>query len=114
MTTWRSPGAGRGVAAPPDAGSRHRRPSVCGTMIAVTARPPLPPDPRKYDEPRNAAARRRGLEAPYIAGGEDPDLSETLRRERRDLRLLVAMVIGVVLLGFVLGIAGSLIGALRA
>jgi len=74
----------------------------------------LPPDPRKYDEPRNVAARRRGLEAPYIAGGEDPELADTLRRERRDLRLLLAMVIGVVLLGFVLGIAGALIGALGA
>ncbi|HET7727994.1 MAG TPA: hypothetical protein VFK54_11800 [Candidatus Limnocylindrales bacterium] len=83
-------------------------------MTGVTARPPLPPDPHKYDEPRNAAARRRGLEAPYIAGGEDPDLAETLRRERRHLRLLIAMVVVVVLLGFILGIAGSLIAALRA
>lgn len=82
-------------------------------MAPVTERPPLPADPSKYDEPRNAAARRRGLEAPYIAGGEDPDLAETLRRERRDLRILVAMIVGVVLLGFVLGIAGALIGALR-
>lgn len=83
-------------------------------MTAVTARPPLPPDPHKYDDPRNVAARRRGLDAPYIAGGEDPDLADTLRRERRDVRILVAMIVGVVLLGFVLGIASALIGALRA
>lgn len=74
---------------------------------------PLPPDPEKYDEPRNVAARRRGLEAPYIAGGEDPELPATLRRERRDVRLLVVMVVGVVLLGFVLGIIGAVIGAIR-
>ena len=70
----------------------------------------LPADPAKYDAPRNAAARRKGLEAPYIAGGEDPELGETLRREARYLRLLVGMAVALVLLGFVLGIAGALIG----
>jgi hypothetical protein len=34
---------------------------------------PLPPDPDAYDSPRAAQARARGLAAPYIAGGEDPD-----------------------------------------
>jgi len=82
-------------------------------MTTVTDHPTLPPDPQKYDEPRNVAARRRGLQAPYIAGGEDPDLPETLRRERHDLRLLLAMVVGVVLLGFVLGVLGALLGAVR-
>jgi hypothetical protein len=67
----------------------------------------LPADPVKYDTPRNAAARKRGLDAPYIAGGEDPDMAATLRRERRDLRLLIGMAVGVVLLGFVLGIIGT-------
>lgn len=82
-------------------------------MTTVTDHPTLPPDPQKYDEPRNVAARRRGLQAPYIAGGEDPDLPETLRRERHDLRLLLAMVVGVVLLGFVLGVLSALLGAVR-
>lgn len=74
----------------------------------------LPPDPAKYDAPRSVAARRRGLDAPYIAGGEDPELGDTLRRERRYVRLLVAMIVGIVLLGFALGILGALIGAVRA
>ena len=34
---------------------------------------PLPPDPAAYDSERNAAARARGLSAPYIPGGRDPD-----------------------------------------
>ncbi|HEX5827416.1 MAG TPA: hypothetical protein VFY23_07850 [Candidatus Limnocylindrales bacterium] len=70
---------------------------------------PLPPDPEKYDEYRNVAARKRGLEQPYIAGGEDPDLEQTLAKERPYIRLLIAMVIAIVALGFVLGIASTLI-----
>jgi hypothetical protein len=74
----------------------------------VTADPapgaPLPPDPVQFDSVRNEHARRRGLPAAYIAGGNDPDLPATLRRERRYLRLLVGMVIAIVAIGFVLGI----------
>jgi hypothetical protein len=70
----------------------------------------LPADPGAYDSPRNEAARRKGLAAPYIAGGDDPDLPETLRRERRDVRLLLAMAIGVALIGFVLGLIQVLAG----
>ena len=33
----------------------------------------LPPDPDKYDSPRAELARARGLDAPYIPGGEDPE-----------------------------------------
>ena len=33
----------------------------------------LPPDPDRYDDPRAELARARGLEAPYIPGGEDPE-----------------------------------------
>ena len=69
----------------------------------------LPPDPEKYDEYRNVAARRRGLEQPYIAGGDDPELEETLAKERPYVRLLIAMVVALVMLGFVLGIIGTLI-----
>jgi hypothetical protein len=82
---------------------------------ADTARPAapepsqLPPDPVQYDSVRNEHARRRGLPQPYIAGGDDPELGETLRRERQYVRLLLAMVAGVVALGFVLGIIGALI-----
>ena len=70
----------------------------------------LPPDPDAYDSARAVQARARGLDAPYIAGGEDPDLDGTRRRERRYARLLIAMIVVVVLAGFVLGIAANLLG----
>lgn len=72
-------------------------------------RSPLPPDPERYDEYRNVAARKRGLPKPYIAGGEDPDLPETLAAERPYVRILVVMIIAIILLGFVLGIVGAII-----
>jgi len=75
----------------------------------VPVRPELAPDPAQYDSVRNEHARRRGLPQAYIAGGDDPELGETLRRERQYVRLLLAMVAGVVALGFVLGIIGALI-----
>ena len=74
---------------------------------------PLPPDPEKYDEARNVAARRRGLEQPYIAGGEDPEIEETLRRERPYVRILIAMVVIIVLTGFVLGFIGAILATPR-
>ena len=70
----------------------------------------LPPDPDAYDSARAVQARARGLDAPYIAGGEDPDLEGTRRRERRYARLLIAMIVVVVLAGFVLGIVANLLG----
>ncbi|HEY3335526.1 MAG TPA: hypothetical protein VGK16_09870 [Candidatus Limnocylindrales bacterium] len=69
----------------------------------------LPPDPARYDEYRNVAARKRGLAQPYIAGGEDPELPQQLERERPYLRLLVGMVALIVALGFVLGIVSAII-----
>ena len=33
----------------------------------------LPPDPAEYDSARAQIARAKGLQAPYIAGGLDPD-----------------------------------------
>ena len=74
---------------------------------------PLPPDPEKYDEARNVAARKRGLDQPYIAGGEDPELEEALRRERPYVQILIAMVVIIVLMGFVLGFIGAIITAPR-
>ena len=70
----------------------------------------LPPDPDAYDAPRAAQARARGLAAPYIAGGEDPNPEAGRREERRNLRLLIAMVIVVILSGFVLGYVANLLG----
>ncbi len=86
-----------------------------GPAPAASTRPlagdsELPADPARYDSPRAVAARRRGLEAPYIPGGDDPELAETLERESRDTRLLIGMAITIVLMGFVLGIVGALIG----
>ena len=86
-----------------------------GPAPAASTRPlagdsELPADPARYDSPRAVAARRRGLEAPYIPGGDDPELAETLERESRDTRLLIGMAITIVLMGFVLGIVGALVG----
>ena len=84
----------------------------------MTSRPTAPaaddlpspqPDPERYDEYRNVAARKRGLPKPYIEGGDDPELEATLAAERPYVRILIGMVIAIVLLGFVLGIAGVII-----
>ena len=68
----------------------------------------LPPDPEAYDSPRNARARAKGLEAPYIAGGLDPDPEPGLVEERHYLRLLIWMVAALILGGFILGIVVAL------
>lgn len=73
----------------------------------------LPPDPAAYDSPRAALARERGLSAPYIAGGRDPEPEEGLNQDRYYGRLLVLMVVALILMGFVLGILGNVITALR-
>ena len=74
---------------------------------------PLPPDPAAYDSPRAAQARKRGLAAPYIAGGRDPDPDAGRREERRYLRLLIAMVVIIVLSGFVLGFIAAFLSGGR-
>jgi hypothetical protein len=70
----------------------------------------LPPDPDEYDGPRATQARARGLAAPYIAGGLDPDIEKTQRAERRYARLLIAMIVIVVIAGFALGILAKALG----
>lgn len=70
----------------------------------------LPPDPDAYDSPRAVQARKKGLKTAYIPGGADPELEATRRRERRYLALLVAMIVIIVLSGFVLGIVANLLG----
>lgn len=69
----------------------------------------LPADPEAYDAPRAAQARARGLAAPYIAGGRDPDPEVGRREERFYLRILLAMVVLIVLSGFVLGAISKLL-----
>ena len=74
---------------------------------------PLPPDSAAYDSPRAAHARKRGLAAPYIAGGRDPDPEPGRREERRYLRLLIVMVAIIVLSGFVLGFVAAFLSGGR-
>ena len=69
----------------------------------------LPPDPEAYDEVRNQHARARGLAAPYIAGGRDPQPEAGRREERFYGRLLLAMVAGLILGGFIIGIILSML-----
>ena len=71
----------------------------------------LPPDPAAYDSPRAVRAREMGLDAPYIAGGHDPDPAKALAEERRYLKLLLAMTAAIVASGFVIGTAIALLGA---
>ena len=72
--------------------------------------PTLPPDPEAYDSPRAVQARSRGLAAPYIAGGDDPNMASARREERRYLRILIVFVVSLVLSGFVLGYIAQLLG----
>ncbi|MCI0344058.1 MAG: hypothetical protein L0221_01260 [Chloroflexi bacterium] len=80
------------------------------TSPGPPAAPQLPPDPAAYDHPRAVHARARGLSAPYIAGGRDPEPERGRAEERRYLRLLIAMVAVLVLSGFVLGVVQNLLG----
>ncbi len=77
---------------------------------AAPSTPASPADPAAYDSERGAAARRRGLAAPYIPGGRDPDQEQAELEDRRYLRILLIMVIAIVLAGFVLGILAALAG----
>ena len=72
--------------------------------------PTLPPDPAAYDHPRAVRAREKGLQAPYIAGGNDPDPAAGLAEDRRYIRLLLAMAVVIVASGFVVGTVIALIG----
>jgi len=65
----------------------------------------LPADPAAYDSPRARIARAKGLEAPYIAGGLDPDPDAGLAEERHYGKLLIWMVAGLMFGGFIIGIA---------
>jgi hypothetical protein len=67
-------------------------------------------DPEAYDSPRAELARARGLSAPYIPGGRDPDPGGGRREERYYLRILVAMIALVVFLSFALGVVETLLG----
>jgi hypothetical protein len=70
--------------------------------------PSVPTDPVAYDSDRARIARAKGLPTPYIPGGGDPDPEPGRREERYYGKLLLAMVITIVLAGFILGIALTL------
>jgi hypothetical protein len=69
----------------------------------------LPPDPVQYDSPRARIARAKGLETPYIPGGSDPIPEAGRNEERRYGKLLLAMVLGLMFGGFVVGAAITLL-----
>jgi hypothetical protein len=71
---------------------------------------PIPADPEAYDSPRAVRARQLGLDAPYITGGEDPHPAAALAEERKYGRLLLAMVLTIVGMGFVVGTILALAG----
>ncbi|MBA3235443.1 MAG: hypothetical protein H0T59_05545 [Chloroflexi bacterium] len=74
----------------------------------------LPADPVAYDSPRSQIARSKGLPTGYIPGGADPDPDRGLREERRYGKLLLAMVIALVLGGFVMGFVVLFVTGLTA
>ena len=73
-------------------------------------RAPLRADPAAYDSPRAQRAREKGLEAPYITGGEAPDEAHARAEERRLGRILLIMVVVIISAGFVLGAVVALLG----
>ena len=77
------------------------------TTAPLPETPParLPADPVEYDSPRAQIARAKGLEAPYIAGGLDPDPVKGLEEERHYGKLLLAMVFALMFGGFIIGVA---------
>ena len=83
--------------------------SVDTEQHAETVPGPLPPDPAEYDSARAKIARAKGLEAPYIAGGQDPDPAAGLEEERHYGKLLLWMVLALIFGGFVIGIAITLV-----
>jgi hypothetical protein len=83
---------------------------------STEAPPPRPTPPRATpplpaDDPRSELARARGLDAPSIEGGDDPDPEAGLREERFFGRLLLLMVVAILGTTFVLTILAIAMGA---
>ena len=74
---------------------------------------PLRADPELYDSPRAERARAKGLQGPYITGGDDPRARGRAPRSAGSA-LLVAMVVMIVAAGFVIGIAALLVSRSRS
>jgi hypothetical protein len=80
---------------------------VTDDLEAHVDRPPADPD--LYDSPRARIARAKGLDAPYIPGGQDPDPDAGLREQRHYGKLLLAMILALVFGGFVIGVAIAIV-----
>jgi hypothetical protein len=98
------------TATPTDTPTEPLTETPTDTAPAPTTVSNLPPDPVAYDSPRSVRARAKGLQAPYIAGGEDPDPAAGIAEERRYVRLLVAMAVLIIASGFVIGTVIALLG----
>ena len=83
------------------------------SMDPTPERDPIRPDPAKYDSPRAELARAKGLETPYVPGGEDPEPEKARHEERFLGRILVIMVLVIVSAGFILGLLTSALGGGR-
>jgi len=103
------------TSSPTDSGARPSpaEPAPAGDAPRPAINRSLPPDPAAYDSERASLARARGLSAPYIAGGRDPDPETGQREERFYGRILLIMVLVIILGGFLLGVLDTLITALR-
>lgn len=86
---------------PADPGADRTTPSRRGPMTMT--------DYERAMTERSQHARARGLAAPYIPGGEDPDPEATAREERPYLRLLVLMIAGIIIGAFALSIIGLIV-----
>jgi len=88
---------------------------VTDTTPPASSAPPSPGPPTRTgplapsEAERAAHARARGLGAPTIEGGRDPDPDAGLREDRTYGRLLLLMVGAIVAAGFILGILANLI-----
>jgi len=101
--------------------------AACGHNVGVPSLPPTsdlapaepgatPRETRSQTGPlapseaeRAAHARARGLDAPAIPGGRDPDPDPGLREDRTYGRLLLIFVAVIVSAGFVLGIIATIL-----
>ena len=86
---------------PADSGANRAAPPGRGPMTVT--------DYERAMTERSQHARARGLAAPYIPGGEDPDPEATAREERPYLRLLVLMIAGIIIGAFALSIIGLIV-----
>lgn len=91
-------------------------PTPSGRSEPASAQPAAPDPPTATDPhlgrtvPWPPSPDQRGLGAPYPPGGTDPDPNAGRREERIYLRLLVGMVLAIILGGFTISVIGILLG----